>query len=843
MYIIRQRKGIAMTKFYTYANVLGNNILLRGYEGTQQIIERVPFGPTLFVPSKKETGWKTLYGNKPLEPIKFDSIKEARDFKEQYKDVEGFKVHGMDKWQYQFIHDNYPGDIEYDLRLLKILTLDIECITDDGKFPDIQTASAPIPLISLHNSEKNQTIVLGLKKFTPTEDDDFDYIQFNDERAMLKYFIAYNQLHKFDIWTGWNTDQFDIPYIVNRILRLFDEEMVKKLSPFNYIREKSILIRGKEVQTYDLYGIVSLDYLELYKKFTYSAKPSYALNYIAQEELGESKVELPGENFFDSYHNHFETFVRYNAKDTLLVKRMEGKMKLIELAFSLAYLFKCNLPDIYRTVAPWEIFIYNHLSSKKIAVPPRRKTLSSSFDGAWVKDVKPGMYGWMMSFDFAGLYPRIIIQWNISPETFVSDYQELSPNDFLNATERGVQCMEYAKSIDCTLAANGSMYRRDSKGFLAELMEYVVDGRGIAKKEMLRLEQEFQNTKDPSLIPKIAALNNRQMALKIAANSAYGAIGNEGFLYYEYRMAEAITITGQLSDQHVAKLLNDKMNAMMKTTNIDYIALADTDSVYLDVNPLVLKVCGDADRDTIVKFLDRFGEDVCQPIINASVDKIYDDCNAYKKVMNSKREAIASKTLIRAKKNYAMYVHNSEGVNYPEPKLKIMGIEIVRSSTPQWCRTKLKDCVKYMFEKDEKLLREYFMSIKEDFMNLPVEDIAFPRGISDIDKWIQGSMYKKGCPMHVRGSILYNYHAAKYNYPPLQNGDKIKFVYLKMPNPINENCVAFPSANRLPKELNLHNYIDYELQFSKTFMEPLKSLTDAAGWHLEEVSSLEDFFG
>jgi DNA polymerase elongation subunit (family B) len=834
-------------KFYTYCNVIGNNILVRGYDGDKQFTEKIPFSPTLYIQSKNpKSEWRSLYDNKPLEPIKFDTIKEARDFREQYKDVEGFKIHGQEKWQYQYIHDNFPGDIVYDLRLVKILTLDIECISDNGSFPDIQSANAPITLISLHNSTVNKTIVLGLKPYTKQEDDNFEYIQFNDEYSMLKYFIAYNQLHKFDVWTGWNIDQFDTPYIVNRIMRLFDDDMVKKLSPFNYIREKTIEIRGREVQTFDIFGIVSLDYLELYKKFTYGSKESYALGYIAQEELGETKVELPGESFKDAYNNHFQTFVAYNAKDTLLVKKLEEKMKLIELAFSLAFLYKCNIPDIYKTVLPWEIFIYNHLSQKKIAVPPHRKILSASFDGAWVKDVKPGMYGWMMSFDFAGLYPRIIMQWNMSPETFIDDYQPLTPDKFLQNDNSVIQCCEYAKANDYTIAANGSMYRKNVKGFLAELMEYVVEGRGLAKQEMLKLESEYQQTKDSSLQPRIAALHNRQMALKIAANAAYGAIGNEGFLYYEYRMAEAITTTGQLSDKHVAIKLNDKLNEILHTST-DYIALADTDSVYLDCNELVHKMISlrtvSNDTDSIVKFLDKFGEQICQPVINDSIDYIFKLTNGYKKVMNSKREAIASKTLIRAKKNYAMYVHNSEGVSYPTPKLKIMGIEIVRSSTPSWCRTKLKECVKYIFEKDEKFLRSYFENIYDEFCNLPAEDIASPRGVSDLDKWMDGKSYKKACPLHVRGSILYNCYAEKYNYDSIQNGDKIKFLYLKLPNPINENVIAFPSAGKLPKELNLHHYIDYELQFETTFKKPLTSLTDAAGWHLDDFSSLEEFFG
>ena len=563
-----------MHKFYTYCNVLSNSILLKGYENGKKITEKIPFSPTFYIQSKNKSKWHSLYDNKPLEPITFDSIREARDFKEQYKDVVGFDIHGMDKYQYQYIHENYPGTIEYDLNLVTSLTFDIEVISDDG-FPDIQEAAHPITLISLHNSSTETTLVLGLKPYNVDENDTFEYIQFNSEKALLRYFIEYNIIHKPDIWTGWNTSEFDIPYIVNRIMNIFGEELVKKLSPFNYIREKTILVRGREIQTYDIFGIVDLDYLQLYKKFgTYSAKESYALGFIAQEELGETKLTLPGENFKDSYDNHFDIFVRYNAIDTILVKKFEKKMKLIELAFSLAYIYKCNLSDIYKTVVPWEIFIYNHLAEKKIAVPPRKKTIDSQFEGAWVKETIPGMYGWLMSFDFASLYPSIIRQWNISPETFISDYHAVTVKDFLEETEEMKQVCAYAKQNNYAVAANGSLYKKEKTGFLAELMEFAMEGRKLAKKEMLMIESQYEKTKNDSLKPKIAALHNRQMALKIAANAAYGAIGNKGFLYYEYRMAEAITLTGQLSDIHLANSLNKRMNVIMDSGEVNVIASA-----------------------------------------------------------------------------------------------------------------------------------------------------------------------------------------------------------------------------------------------------------------------------
>ena len=484
-------------KFYTYCQTLGNSILYRGYDKGRQIIEKIDFGPTLFVSTKNrdEKSWNDLYKNTPLEPIQFNNIREAKDYVEMYKDVHGIELHGMTKWNLQYINSKFPGDIEYDISHVKIHTIDIETVDEDSEegFPDIQAARIPIVLISIHDNITDKTVVLGLKEFDKVESDAFIYKKFDTEKELLKFFIEFQIATKPDVWTGWNTSGFDIPYMINRIKLLFDEAQVKRLSPFNYIREKMVNIRGKEIQTYEIYGIIDLDYLELYKKFgTYSSKESYALGFIAQEELGETKLELPGVSFRDSYVNHFDTFVRYNAIDSILVKKLEDKMKLIELAFAMAYMYHCNLGDVYRTVAPWEAFIYHHLNKKKIAVPPRKNGLRGDVEGAWVKDGIQGMYGWCMSFDFSSLYPSVIRQWNISPETFRAPEYDIRARNFLDNDADAIAAIDYAKSINHTIAANGTMYDKSKKGFLAELMEYCMTGRAIAKKEMLRLESEYQ---------------------------------------------------------------------------------------------------------------------------------------------------------------------------------------------------------------------------------------------------------------------------------------------------------------------------------------------------------------
>lgn len=841
-----------MTEFYTYCTNHKNKILYRGYKDGNPVVEKVRFQPTLFYndPLQTDSEWKSLYGNKPLMKKKFDSMSDANSFINEHSDVEGFDIHGMTWFKYQYISEKFPNDIEYNVSDANILVYDLEVLDPTGEikgFPDIDKAEVPIVMISFYSTTDKVVRVWGLKDYEKQPDDTFKYKKFEDERTMLNYFIAYLSRTKPDILTGWNTSLFDIPYMVNRMRKIFGEDYTNQISPFDVIEGREVKDDfGNKALEYDIFGVIDLDYLKLYKKFgTYSAKESYKLDYIAGEELGLSKVKMSGRSFYDSYTNHFQEFVKYNAWDTELVIKLDDKMKLIELAFSLSYLYKCNMSDIFRTVLPWEVFIYNHLLKKKIAVPPKNKKDSEAFEGAWVKEAEPNMYGWIMSFDFASLYPSIIRQWNISPETLIDEKIEIGVDAFVNASKEAIEASVRAKELDCAIAANGTMYKKDVLGFLPELMAFLMVGRKTTKKEMLKLEQEYQKTKNASLLPKIAALNNRQMAFKIAANAAYGAIGQKGFLYFNYLMAEAITLTGQVSDRHLADSLNIRMNTLLKTKDVDYITLADTDSVYLNCQPLVDRCCGAMTVDEIVEFLDNFGETECQKVINKSVDYIFDLTNAYDKVMSSKREAIASKTLIRAKKNYAMYVHNSEGVAYNPPKLKILGIEVVRSTTPQWCRAKIKEGIKIMFEKDEKAIQDFFTQCKEEFFKLPVEEIAMNRGVNEISKWMieKSPYYKSACPIHVRGSILFNMHMAnKEWFMPIHNGDKIKMVYLREPNPIRENIIAFPSSETLYEDSGLLQYVDYKLQFEKVFLSPLKSLTDLPKWSLEKRVSLDSFF-
>lgn len=540
----------------------------------------------------------------------------------------------------------------------------------------------------------------------------------------------------------------------------------------------------------------------------------------------------------------FRLFVQYSAEDTVLVKDINEKMRLIELAFTMAYTMKCNVQDVYKTVLPWEVYIFNHLVKKNIAYPPKKFSEDGDFEGGYVKEPKQGLHGWTLTFDFSSLYPSIIRQWNISPETFSKASYRVTVDDMLCGTsEDVVNALSTAKHTNCAIAANGTMYDKSRVGFLPELMKECMDNRKAARRMVLELEKEYERTGDKAVENKISSYNNEQMAAKILANSVFGACGNAGFHFFNREIAEAITWTGQFSDIHLANTLNIVLNKLLKTKKIDYVIYADTDSTFLNVQPIVDAFYPGKQREEVTSFLDKFGNTVCQDAVQSSVDGIFDMMNCNDNIMASKREVIASKVLFRGKKKYGMYVHDAEGVRYESPKIKVKGLEIVRSSTPKWCREKLRECLKMIFETDEQTFRLHFAKLKATFMTLPPSEIAFPRGCSDIDKWSEKGKPKKGTPIAVRAALVYNDTIKSLNnYQKLQNGDKTKFIYLTLPNPIKQNVIGWPSNFELPKEFKLGAFIDYTTQFQKAFENPLTALTDCAGWQLEERASLTNFF-
>jgi len=826
--------------FYTNVIQWGNQLLVRGVENGQRVNKKVRYQPTLFDLVSQPTGYTTLDG-KHVKPNKFDSISEAKDWYNLHK-KQGL-VFGNTQYNYCWIGDNFRDDVPWDKDQICIVTIDIEVECENG-FPNPKDAAEPMLSITLKNHQNKKIIVWGLHEFQ-NHRDDVDYRICKDEADLLFKFLDTWSMIQPDVITGWNTEFFDIPYLCNRITKILGSEMVNKLSPWGKVHEREVYQMGRKQQVYNIYGVAALDFFDLYRKFTYTNQERYTLDHIAFVELGERKDGNPYETFKEWYQKDYQSFIEYNIQDVEIVDKLEDKMRLIELCLTMAYDGKVNMTDVLGQVRYWDVVIYNHLRKKKIVIPQKTEhEKSEKFEGAYVKDPQVGMHNWVMSFDLNSLYPHLIMQYNISPETLV--------NGGSNMVEGMVDKILDGKLKNDTehcMTPNGAFFRRDIKGFLPELMENVYDDRVKYKRLMLEAKQEYEDTGEASLLKKISRYDNIQMAKKISLNSAYGAIGNNWFRYFDLLVATAITTSGQLSIRWIEKSINIYLNNILGSKDVDYIIASDTDSVYITFEKLVNKLFKEGTpNEKIVSFLDKIATEKLEPFIDKSYQHLAKEMNAYEQKMKMDREAIADKGIWTAKKRYILNVWDMEGVRFKEPHLKIMGIEAVKSSTPAPCREKIKQALKIIMIGDEKLLNKFIQEFREEFMNLPPEDIAYPRSCNGVQKFRgESQLFAKGAPIHVKGAILYNHLVSKNKlenkYQLIQEGDKIRFLHLRQPNSFQSSSFSF--MTKVPKELDIIGKIDYDMQYEKSFLEPLRVITDKLQWMLknDEVGSLEDFFG
>ena len=823
--------------FYTNVYQHRNLILVREFKDGEYIQKQVQYKPTFYVPTNKDSSFRSITGQN-LEPKKFNSIAQARQFREKWKGVEGFDVHGIERHPYAYISEYFPQDVEWMMRHIRVMNLDIECECENG-FPEPTEASEEINAITFKLFGQDTKYVFGTQAWEHN-DPTIKYFHCQNEKQLLKTFLEeYKKIYP-DIITGWNVDKFDITYLYNRISKLFSNTIADQLSPWNITTVREWDTFNKKQQAYTLTGVEVVDYLQLYQKFTFKRRDSYKLENICQVELGKGKInyeEFGAMHLF--YKKDYQKFLEYNVRDVTLVEELDDKLGLMGLMIQMAYTAKCNYLDAFRQVRYWDILIFNRLKQQNIIVPPSKggAPKKQKFMGAYVKDPQVGMHEWVVSFDLNSLYPHLIMQYNISPETFSGMTSDTTNVDMMLRKE-----VKTNKLFSQT--PNGAKFSKRKQGFLPEILENLYDERVLWKRKMIEHQREFEKTDDPrrkqELNRKIAIAYNNQQVRKISLNSAYGAIGNEWFRYFEIGLAEAVTSSGQLAIKWVEQAVNKYLNTILDTED-DYVVAIDTDSIYVRFDELVKSV----QPKNPIDFLDQVANIKMQDVINTCYEELAEYSSAYKNKMVMGREVIADKGIWTAKKRYILNVHDNEGVRLSKPKLKMMGIETAKSSTPQWVREKLEDALKVVMKGDEKLVHEFVDNARKEFKELDPYDIAFPRRVNNIFEYENAvSIYKKGTPMHVRASILFN-HLVKekgldMQFQPIQSGENIRFLYLKIPNPIKENIIGF--INTLPREFELHNYIDYDLQFDKSFIEPLKLILEKIGWSTEPQSSLEDFF-
>jgi DNA polymerase elongation subunit (family B) len=583
---------------------------------------------------------------------------------------------------------------------------------------------------------------------------------------------------------------------------------------------------------------------------------------ISTEDLQKLLEKVEAEADKESYAMAYT----YNIIDIVRVEELEHELKFIELIFSLSHFTRTNLHDAFATVKPCDVVIHNKMMDYKVVIPHKKaesSELSRIIAGGYVKEVIPGLYPYVMSYDFTSLYPHIIMTYNISPDAYMGKLDKFdnvdNPDRIINDRVYD-EIKEKLLENNMCITAKGTVFSRAKKSFFAEIMEEVFAKRKEYKDIMLleeqkleeikkklstnpddaKLKEEYKKTKS-----RVVEFNNQQLATKIFANAFYGGLANPYSRWFSYDIAESITLSGQLASKYVEKYANIYLNKMLKTDNVDYIIAVDTDSAYFNMEGVVKKAFPNGgEREEIVKFLSNFSKHLEEHVIQAAMEDLYSVTNAYQKKLHMKLEVIAQ-VIWRKSKNYVMGVFFNEGVFYSEMKIKMKGIEAVKSSTPEVCRNYIKNSIPIILNNDKDGLLSFIEKCREEFYSLPFEKVANPGGVNGVSKYSDiNTLYTKGTPLHVRGSLLYNKlledHDLDKTYMKIQSGDKIKFTYLKLPNPIREDVIS--SLDELPEEFGLDQFIDYDRQFEKTFIKPITSLANPAGISLENKSDMSQFY-
>ena len=798
------------------------------------------YTPAVFIPATNEmpVDAHSIYGRPLSRLTKKESIYET---KELIKDIEGdnFKTHGFSKVDYAYVYDTFKKQ-KPDNSKVVVHLFDIETTVDHGKIDPI-SAKEEINIITVHCSRRKRYFCFYTyhENIELPEFDNLTLVQCPDEETLLRKWLDFHSAEYPDIMSGWNSEGFDLPYIHNRILRLLGEEAVKKLSPFGVIRTKEISDKFGSKIIIDIKGISCLDYKEVYRKFIKDPRESYSLDYICKIEIKDEKLKhpsgIPGHLLYKEY---FADALRYNIQDVALLVKLEAKKQIIELAITMSYLSFCNFSDVLSNMRIIDMMFYMYLKDREIYfewnynAPPRQP-----FEGAAVKDVIPGRYKWVATFDVTSEYPSLVMAMNISPETlYKKKVLPVNVRQILTKTADRTFALENGLS----LAANGAMFSRDQEGFMSAVIRELFALRQKYKK--LKVEAEKAHDED---LTKLNDMKN--LAYKLILNSIYGVTGNPFFRFFELLIAEGITLSGQ---SLIGWVTQDVNKALSKLTGIekDRAVSSDTDSAYFDLTDVVeMKFGKEYDDEEVLKWVVWFSDTKINKLIEESLNRYAAYMNVRDpSVLDMKRENIADSSIFMAKKRYVMSVRNNEGAEYKRgDKLKKTGHEIVKSITPQY----VKDAMEKSFNA---LLfgttQDYYDTVNEfrtEFYKGEPHEVAKTSSVNGISEYMErDGTLRKGCPIHSRAAITYNKYVQSKGmtteYPEIREGDKIKFMNLNLPNPTKSDCIGWIGS--FPPVLEeLRPYLDYEKQFDAIYLNSIESAAKVCGIQ-RETDSVENPF-
>lgn len=845
-------------QFLNVCQIKGD-LCVRGWDPvTEEYYEdSISYTPYAFIESNTDSEYKSIDG-KNLIRKDFSSNFEFQQYKKKLEELD-IPLYGMENLVCQYMVDNFGREYQHDK--IRIFFLDIEnrILQDDGitkTFPNPHDAPSPLTAITIYDSLENRYHVFG-DHATWNVDSykhlDVIYYPATSERELIKNFLTFWMSNYPHIITGWNSESYDIPYLYNRILKLFGQQTVNLLSPWNLINVRNYVDEiGNSQTSYQLYGISHVDYIQVYKKNTFHKQESYKLDFIADVELGKGKIDYREEGYKDLddlYNRSYQRYIDYNIRDVESLVEIDAKNKFMEIVTGIAHYSTVNYDEVYSVLRCWDSITHRYLYNKKIVSSPRtRKHKKGKFKGAYVKQPVVGLYKWIVTFDLASLYPSIIMSCNIGTETLVEPHnlppelQSYYGKILVEEILKGNKVLEkHIKKHNLTVAANGMFYTNSNLSTYSILCDDILKERSTDKKRMLELESKLTTAVSPEEKNKlkngIASYGNAQLVKKVLANSLYGGMGNQFNRYFDVRLAESVTYTGQLVIKWAIIKLDEYFNKLLDTNNVEYCIYSDTDSLFINLEPLVTKLGIDKKKD-IQETIDLIDK-ICVTINNKLVefyDELSKKINSKNNRFSMKREVIAARTLIRGKKAYAMSVWDKEGVRQKDEfKTKIMGIEVVRADTPKYVRDKLKTSLNMILNGcTESELYDYAENVKKYFFTTKeIDTIASPSGTNSIKKWKDDvSLFKSGTPVHVKAALVHNKYFTENE--PINDGDDVRWIYLKKPNPVASSVIAY--KDKFPP--SLFEYIDRPHVYEKVYYKKLTSLTNLLGWNMSEQSTL-----
>jgi len=834
---------------YSYIRTIKDTIYLTKYVNGKKILERdTTFKPYAFLKCSKDVGWRSYPDNVNITPIQFSSVIGYRnDIKSYPSDMVYGGVRGLPEIQKirgEKLNENY------DLNNLKVFFFDIEVYSNKG-FPEPNEVDFPVTAIAVQDKKTKKKYVWTITDQYKKHLDEVTLHTFRDEGVMLNHFFAWLGKSGVDVLCGWYSQFFDVPYLYNRGKKLIGKQAVNQMSPFGVVIPKREIKRkatkkdkdeGKDqdeiVNSCDIVGINCIDYLNLSKKYTQNERASWKLDDVAEDWVGEKKIDYGEEGSLSKlWLTNKQKYIEYNIQDTNLVAKIDEAKGYIDLAYTLCYYAMSPISNYASNTALWTAKLYNELLNRK-QCPPSKGSGKGNMAGGFVKEPTPKRYGWTMSFDLASLYPMLIRQYNLSFETIIKDRQ-LHDVDYVDDIVNDTfDFTQYKKENKCFLPM-GSVFSKEKKGLAPQLMETLYTERKRDKKQSYILKQESKTVTDvlekKRLLTESTKMYNVQWAKKILLNSFFGAMKFGSFILFNKEIAESITAAGRVSIQWAEKRLNEYLNKVFNTKEIQYVYYCDTDSLYCNAQPFVDKIMDKNPTKTqIIDYLDNISKNMIEPQLKKIYQELFEYVGAYENFMMMDREIIAESLVITAKKRYAALVWDNEGDRYEEPEMKIMGLSVVRSDTPNAIKSQLKESVYKILTCGD--IYKYIDEVRDDVYKMLPHEIASPTGVNGIEKYYEFkpntlATWAKGAPGHVRAAIIYNNLIKRMNledkYPKIHSGEKMKYLYLKMPNPISMPVVGF--TDKLPAEFNLEEYIDKNKIFHKIYEKTIKDMLDIIG--------------